>query len=119
MGTTLCYSIADDFTYADAEPVVRVYVEDNTGWEALYVYSWGTGEIFGGWPGTALDQTQTLGEKTWKYAEIPAASFGWTANLIFNNNAGTQLENFDVLKGQTVAGDFYYVLSADNVAVAQ
>ena len=119
VGEDLYYSIASDFTWAAAEPAVRVYVEDNTGWEALYVYSWGTGEIFGGWPGAAVTGTQEIGGKTWKYAEIPASSFGWTANLIFNNNAGTQLENFDVLKGQKVGRDFYFTLTGDNVTVAE
>ena len=119
VGEDLYYSIASDFTWAAAEPAVRVYVEDNTGWEALYVYSWGTGEIFGGWPGAAVSGTQEIGGKTWKYAEIPASSFGWTANLIFNNNNGTQLENFDVLKGQKVGRDFYFTLTGDNVTVAE
>ena len=119
VGEDLYYSIASDFTWAAAEPKVRVYVEDNTGWDALYVYSWGTGEIFGGWPGVAMTGEQTIGGKNWKYAEIPASSFGWTANLIFNNNAGTQLENFDVLKGQKVGRDFYYTLTGDNVTVAE
>ena len=119
VGEDLYYSIASDFTWAAAEPAVRVYVEDNTGWDALYVYSWGTGEIFGGWPGAAVTGTQEIGGKTWKYAEIPASSFGWTANLIFNNNNGTQLENFDVLKGQKVGRDFYFTLTGDNVTVAE
>ena len=119
VGENLYYGISSDFTCAEAELKTRVYVEDNTGWEALYVYSWGTGEIFGGWPGAAVTGEQTIGDKTWKYAEIPASSYGWTANLIFNNNNGTQLENFDVLKGQTVTGDFFYVISADNVTKAE
>ena len=119
VGETLYYGISADFTWAAAEPTVRVYVEDNTGWEALYVYSWGTGEIFGGWPGAAVTGEQEIGGKTWKYVEIPASCFGWTANLIFNNNAGTQLENFDVLKGQVVGRDFFFTLTGDGVAVAE
>ena len=119
VGENLYYSIASDFTWTAADLAVRVYVEDNTGWDALYLYSWGTGEIFGGWPGAAVTGVQEIGGKTWKYAEIPASCFGWDANLIFNNNAGTQLENFDVLKGQKVGRDFFFTLTGDGVTVAE
>ena len=118
VGEDLFYSISD-YTCDVAEPVVRVYVQDNTGWDALYVYVWGTSEIFGGWPGAAVSGEQTIGETTYKYAEIPAACFGNTANIIFNNNAGTQLENFDVLKDQKVGSDFFFTLTGDSVTTGK
>ena len=102
-----------------ATPSSRIYVQDNTGWANLYVYSWGTGELFGGWPGKAITETTTIGDVTYKYVDVPADKSGWAANLIFNNNDGTQLENFDVLKGQKIGCDFYFKLTADNVTVVE
>lgn len=102
-----------------ATPSSRIYVQDNTGWANLYVYSWGTGELFGGWPGKAITETTTIGDVTYKYVDVPADKWGWAANLIFNNNDGTQLENFDVLKGQKIGCDFYFKLTSDNVTVVE
>lgn len=102
-----------------ATPSSRIYVQDNTGWANLYVYSWGTGELFGGWPGKAITETTTIGDVTYKYVDVPADKWGWAANLIFNNNDGTQLENFDVLKEQKIGCDFYFKLTSDNVTVIE
>ena len=102
------------------EPATRVYVLDETGWDQISLYVWGTSEIFGGWPGAAPAGTEEIGGKTFKYFEVPASAFGNTANFILNNGGnGVQLENFDVLKGQTVTRDFYFHFTADNVTVAE
>ena len=102
------------------EPATRVYVLDETGWDQIALYVWGTSEIFGGWPGAAPAGTEEIGGKTFKYFEVPASAFGNTANFILNNGGnGVQLENFDVLKGQTVTRDFYFHFTADNVTVAE
>ena len=56
------YVINDDFTYTEVkEFATRIYVEDNTGWAALYAYIWGTSEVFGGWPGAAFTQSEEIG----------------------------------------------------------
>ena len=102
------------------EPATRVYVQDETGWEAIALYVWGTSEIFGSWPGAAPAGTEEIGGVTYKYFEVPASAFGNTANFILNNNNnGVQLENFDCLKGQTVTRDFYFHFTADNVTVVE
>ena len=102
------------------EPATRVYVLDETGWDAIALYVWGTSEIFGGWPGAAPAGTEEIDGKTFKYFEVPASCFGNTANFILNNNGnGVQLENFDVLKGQTITRDFYFHFTADNVTVVE
>ena len=102
------------------EPATRVYVLDETGWDAIALYVWGTSEIFGGWPGAAPAGTEEIGGVTYKYFEVPASAFGNTANFILNNGGnGVQLENFDVLKGQTVTRDFYFHFTADNVTVVE
>lgn len=101
------------------EPVTRVYVINETGWDEIHMYVWGTSEIFGGWPGAAPAGTQEIGGTTYSYFEVPASAFGNTANFILNNNNGTQLENFDCLKGQTVSKDFYFHFTADNVTAVE
>ena len=102
------------------EPATRVYVQDETGWEAVSLYVWGTSEIFGGWPGAAPAGTEEIGGVTYKYFEVPASAFGNTANFILNNGGnGSQLENFDCLKGQTINRDYYFHFTADNVTVVE
>ena len=102
------------------EPATRVYVLDETGWDTIALYVWGTSEIFGGWPGAAPAGTEEIGGVTYKYFEVPASAFGNTANFILNNGGnGIQLENFDILKGQTVTRDFYFHFTADNVTVVE
>ena len=102
------------------EPATRVYVQDETGWDAVSLYVWGTSEIFGGWPGAAPAGTEEIGGVTYKYFEVPASAFGNTANFILNNGGnGSQLENFDCLKGQTVTRDYYFHFTADNVTVVE
>ena len=102
------------------EPATRVYVQDETGWDEIALYVWGTSEIFGGWPGAAPAGTEEINGVTYKYFEVPASCFGNTANFILNNNNnGVQLENFDCLKGQTITRDYYFHFTADNVTVVE
>ena len=102
------------------EPATRVYVIDETGWDEIALYVWGTTDFFGGWPGALPAGTQEIGGVTYKYFDVPATAFGNTANFILNNNNnGVQLENFDCLKGLTVTRDFYFHFTADNVTVVE
>lgn len=102
------------------EPATRVYVIDETGWDEIALYVWGTTDFFGSWPGALPAGTQEIGGVTYKYFDVPATAFGNTANFILNNNNnGVQLENFDCLKGQTVTRDFYFHFTADNVTVVE
>ena len=102
------------------EPATRVYVQDETGWDQVSLYVWGTSEIFGGWPGASPAGTEEIGGVTYKYFEVPASAFGNTANFILNNGGnGSQLENFDCLKGQTINRDYYFHFTTDNVTVVE
>ena len=102
------------------EPATRVYVQDETGWDQVSLYVWGTSEIFGGWPGASPAGTEEIGGVTYKYFEVPASAFGNTANFILNNGGnGSQLENFDCLKGQIITRDYYFHFTADNVTVVE
>lgn len=82
-----------------------IYVEDNTGWDNLYIYAWGDKETFGGWPGKECDRTTTIAGVTYKVWTV--AGEGETENLIFNDNAGTQYD------AATITLDKDYTFSAD------
>lgn len=97
------------------EEAYRIYLDDQTGWDAVAVYAYGPGEIFGGWPGALMTETETRNGKEYKYVEIPFEYYGKDANLIFNNNGGgVQLADYNVTE---IAGDIYLVATAEGVAV--
>lgn len=71
------------------EGATTVYYYNNLGWDAVYAYSWNTGDqYFGGWPGKAAEAAPEIGEN-WYKATIPAmpSSSLW---IIFNNNNNGQ-----------------------------
>lgn len=73
-----------------------IYVDDQTGWDALALYAWGDSEIFGGWPGASVKGTWKHEGVTWKYFDFGEANTGLMEHLIFNNNGqGSQLADFD------------------------
>ena len=71
---------------------VRVYIIDQTGWDAIALYMWGDVNNFGGnWPGAQVSGTWTAAGQEYKYFEYGDDIFGLNENLIFNNNDnGTQ-----------------------------
>lgn len=92
-------------------PAVKVYVDDQTGWDAIAVYSWGDGEPFGGWPGGTY-ATETVDDKDYKVFTVPAEFFGGSCNLIFNNNGGgTQLSDYNVRADR----DYFFTVTAEGV----
>lgn len=86
----------------------NLYIENNTGWDALYVYAWGDAEVFGGWPGAKAETTTDKDGKT--YYVIPYMGNGEALNLIFNNNAALQYD------AATITGnsDYTFVAGADS-----
>lgn len=68
----------------------KIYIQNLTGWDNFYVYAWGDKEIFGGWPGVAPDQTETIDGVT--YLVLTVEGSGETENLIFNYNNGLQYD---------------------------
>lgn len=89
-----------------------IYVDDQTGWDALAMYAWGDSEICGGWPGMVPTGTVDLNGTKWKYFDTGAANEGLTEHLIFNNNGGgVQLKDFDVVLDR----DYYVIITADGV----
>lgn len=89
-----------------------VYVLDNTGWENLYVYGWGTNapEIFGGWPGASSVGSVELAGDTFKKYEFPGN--GYDYNLIFNDGT-SQIDGPTAESGK----DIYVKVNTDSYEV--
>lgn len=87
-----------------------IYVIDETGFDALGLYAWGDGELFGAWPGQGWVDEKTIGGDAYKVFLLDAD--GGTYNLIFNNwNNGRQVADFTV----TANRDYYLRVSASGV----
>lgn len=85
--------IGNDFYYnvtaTECQDIThKIYVDDQTGWDAAAIYAWGDGiaELYGGWPGKNVYGTETIDGVTYKVFTFPAT--GQTYNPIFNNNGG-------------------------------
>ena len=90
-----------------------VYVDDQTGWDALTLYMWGDiNNLNGDWPGMNVTGTWNHDGITWKYFDMGAANTGLVENLIFNNAGnGVQLPDFNF----TIDRDLYLRITADGV----
>lgn len=78
----------------DPDPVVpghtSIYIANSTGWDNVYLYAWGDGEIFGTWPGATASSTRNINGTD--YLVFTTESTG-NYNLIFNNNS-SQLADY-------------------------
>ena len=90
-----------------------VYVDDQTGWDALTLYMWGdVNNLNGDWPGMAVTGTWKHDGVTWKYFDMGAANTGLVEHLIFNNGGnGVQLPDFDF----TIDRNIFLRITADGV----
>ena len=79
----------------------HIYIENNTGWSAFYMYAWGDAEVFGGWPGSQTDVTETIDGV--EYLVYTAEGQGEVLNLIFTDNAGSQYDALQI----TLDRDYY------------
>ena len=106
----------------DAKPVipvhdgVRVYVDNQTGWDAIALYQWGDQNDFGGgWPGAQVAGTETVKGVEYVYFEYGEDIYGLKQNLIFNNNGGgTQLADYAITFEEGVQ-DYFFIVTADSV----
>lgn len=97
-----------------------IYVDDQTGWDALALYAWGDGmsdtDLLGGWPGITPKGTWKHEGVTWKYFDFGEALTGLSVHLIFNNNnQGTQLADFDF----TIDRNVYVKITPEGVEEVQ
>ncbi|MDE5843320.1 MAG: starch-binding protein [Muribaculaceae bacterium] len=89
-----------------------VYVYDETGWDELYLYMWGTvNDLNGAWPGMPVTGTQTINGVTYKYFDLGAANCdaGLEEHIILNNGNGKQVDDVVVF---TLDRDVYVQLKA-------
>lgn len=89
----------------------KIYIEDKTGWDNLYVYAWGDKEVFGGWPGAKAEATETVDGVTYKVLTVEGQ--GETENLIFNNGDGTQYDAATIILDK----NYYIVANPGNAEI--
>ena len=106
----------DDFCISGELPKIPesqhyIFVDDQTGWDALGLYAWGDGELFGAWPGEASVGDSIVGDTSYKVFLLDANSGNY--HLIFNNwNNGLQLPDYDIVADR----DYYFTITADGVS---
>lgn len=87
-----------------------IYIDNQTGWDAITLYAWGDKEFFGGWPGVAPTGNKTVNGVDYLFWEFTSA--GEAEHLIFNNSgAGMQAPDYDVVLDR----DYYLTVTADGV----
>lgn len=89
----------------------KIYIENNTGWSAFYVYAWGDKEIFGGWPGAQASATEEIGGVTYQVFTVEGS--GESENLIFNNNNDVQYDAVSI----TLDRDYYITAGPDKAEI--
>ncbi|MBD5290709.1 MAG: starch-binding protein [Bacteroides sp.] len=91
-----------------------VYLLDKTGWDSLYLYAWatGSGDVFGGWPGTKAEETEVIEGETYKKIAYPGDG-STQYNFIFNNGGDVQFDGPTVPSGTTI----YLEVTADSYKV--
>ncbi len=89
-----------------------VFVQDETGWDNLYLYQWGdVNDLGGAWPGAMATGKQNIDGVTYTYFDMGEGNTGLKQNLIFNNGNGVQLADF----AYTIDHDVYLKLTASGV----
>lgn len=103
----------DNFTIAaEAEAVPEykwhIYIEDNTGYEAMGVYAYGDKEIWGAWPGQAPIDEQVVDGTAYKVFGHDEDSGSYS--LIVNNwNRSKQLPDYPIVGGR----DYYFTATPE------
>ncbi|MBR2146195.1 MAG: T9SS type A sorting domain-containing protein [Muribaculaceae bacterium] len=106
----------DDFSVSGELPTIPaskyyIYIDDQTGWDALGLYAWGDSELFGAWPGEASVGEVSI-DKATTYKVFLLNTEGGNYNLIFNNwNNGKQLPDYNI----TADRDFYFRIDESGV----
>lgn len=118
-GTTCNAAMAlgiDNFTLSGELPKIPVaqhyiFVDDQTGWDALGLYAWGDSELFGAWPGEASVGDSIVNGVNYKVFLLDANSGNY--HLIFNNwNNGLQLPDYDIVANR----DYFFTITASSVS---
>lgn len=109
------YLILTGSSYEEVDPDVipyegyTIYVDDQTGWEELALYTWGDAEV-AGWPGIQPTGTKEINDVTFTYFEMGEDLNGSSLNVIFNNN-GNDIQLGDV--PVVLDKDYYFQITPD------
>ena len=107
----------DDFAISGELPKIPtsqhyIFVNDQTGWDALGLYAWGDSELFGAWPGEASVGDSIVGGVDYKVFLLDTNSGNY--HLIFNNwNNGLQMPDYDIVADR----DYYFTVTAQAVSM--
>ena len=81
----------------------------------LNVYAWGSKEVFGGWPGAVVAEMEQVAMLNLSLLHTQITGFvGDEYHLIFNNNAGAQLADYDI-KAEALTNEYYIKVSDTGV----
>jgi hypothetical protein len=86
----------------------KIYIDNQTGWDALGLYAWGDGlpELFGGWPGNTSYSQETVGGVA--YQVFTYDGEGQEYHLILNNAGnGLQVDGPAIITGS----DYYFTVT--------
>ena len=106
----------DNFSIAGELPKIPasqhyIFVNDETGWDALGLYAWGDSELFGAWPGEASVGDSIVDGINYKVFLLDTE--GGNYHLIFNNwNNGLQLPDYDIVADR----DYFFTITADGAS---
>ncbi|MBR1426575.1 MAG: hypothetical protein IJ581_03890 [Paludibacteraceae bacterium] len=90
-------------------------VEGNDSITPLYLYTWGSAEAFGAWPGTSSAATDSLEILGLPLLHTQITGFvGDTYHLIINNNRGTQLDDYTI-EAVEPQNEYYLKLTDDGI----
>ena len=109
----------DDFSIKGELPKIPasqhyIFVNDLTGWDALGLYAWGDGELFGAWPGEASVGDSIVNGTNYKVFLLDTNSGNY--HLIFNNwNNGLQLPDYDIVADR----DYFFTITDNEVFESQ
>ncbi|MBD5300038.1 MAG: starch-binding protein [Duncaniella sp.] len=90
-----------------------IFVVNNSGWDDLYLYMWGTvNDLNGGWPGMAPTGTQVINGVTYTYFDLGASNCdaGLEEHVILNNGNGKQIDDVVIFN---LDRDVYVELSSN------
>ena len=95
------------------EAVIDLYIYNATvTLTPLNLYAWGSKEVFGGWPGAVVADMEQVAMLNLPLLHTQISGFvGDEFNLIFNNNAGSQLADYNVKAAET--SNAYYIKVTD------
>lgn len=106
-------STGDDLYEADFNDGIthQIYIQNNTGWNDLYIYAWNETGNMKPWPGVHYSDKVTIAGTEWFVFNMPSDYQHRSGlNYIFNDNGGNQ---FDAMSNYTFGHDLFLTLTSE------